>query len=387
MKKVGILTFHRATNYGALLQAYSLIIKLKNDYPNISFELVDYSTMVASIDHFKTVVKPLLSGNLKASYAEFNKNRILSKFSESLPRSKKRILSDKIEKISAYINNTYDAIIVGSDAVFSWRNKVFPTIYLLKDVKKPIKLSYAASAHGLHYKNASKDIISYCNEAFSSFDYLGVRDNETEKLVKYCAPHVKLHHNCDPTIFFDLESIRNEKNNVCKKLSKLKLDKNKPLMLIMSPDEKIGNYIVREYSKHYNIVSLFIPNKAIDKSIMNLTPFEWANVFSFAQFVVTEYFHGTIFSLKNGIPTLSIDKTSANSGYEGKIKDLLVRRLQLPEIYLNIDDICLEGYDIIKNRIENISRNFCKNSVFNAIIEEGKEYDTFTHSFEALLLK
>ena len=78
-------------------------------------------------------------------------------------------------------------------------------------------------------------------------------------------------------------------------MSKLKLDEKKPLMLVMTPDEKIGEYIVGEYDKVYNIVSLFIRNKAINKSLMNLTPFEWANVFSFVQIVVSEYFHGLYF--------------------------------------------------------------------------------------------
>ena len=385
MKKVGILTFHRATNYGALLQAYSLVTKLSNDYPNISFEIIDYSTLAASIDHFKAVVRPLFTGNLKSSYREFNKNRILSNFSNSLPLSRKRICSDKIEKISAYINDTYDAVIVGSDAVFSWRGKVFPTIYLLKDVTNPVKLSYAASAHGLQYKSVPNGVKNYCNQAFSSFDYLGVRDVETANLINYCSSGLQLHHNCDPTIFLNLELIRKKRDDVYRQLSKLKLDEKKPLMLVMTPDEKIGEYIVGEYDKVYNIVSLFIRNKAINKSLMNLTPFEWANVFSFAQFVVTEYFHGTIFSLKNGVPTLSVDRTSLKNGYEGKIKDLLMRRLQLPEIYLNVDDIQTEGYKIIKRYIDDISRNFSKDKVFNSINIEGGAYDNFSHSFRTLL--
>lgn len=58
--KIGILTYHRATNYGAVLQAYSLISFLKKKFPTHSFELIDYATKRASIDHKKEELSGLL---------------------------------------------------------------------------------------------------------------------------------------------------------------------------------------------------------------------------------------------------------------------------------------------------------------------------------------
>ena len=42
--KIGILTYHRAINYGAVLQSFSLVERLKKDFPNESIEIIDYNS-------------------------------------------------------------------------------------------------------------------------------------------------------------------------------------------------------------------------------------------------------------------------------------------------------------------------------------------------------
>ena len=44
MKKIGILTFHRAINYGAFMQAYALSNRLKKDLKDVEIEIIDYET-------------------------------------------------------------------------------------------------------------------------------------------------------------------------------------------------------------------------------------------------------------------------------------------------------------------------------------------------------
>ena len=41
--KIGVLTFHRCINYGAFMQCYSLINRLKQDFPQAYVEVIDYS--------------------------------------------------------------------------------------------------------------------------------------------------------------------------------------------------------------------------------------------------------------------------------------------------------------------------------------------------------
>ena len=47
--KIGILTFHNADNYGAVLQCYALQEYLKKQYPNDEVYVIDYKN--ALIEH------------------------------------------------------------------------------------------------------------------------------------------------------------------------------------------------------------------------------------------------------------------------------------------------------------------------------------------------
>ena len=41
-KRIGILTFHKSINNGAVMQAYSLSKKLQTEYPDYTVEIIDY---------------------------------------------------------------------------------------------------------------------------------------------------------------------------------------------------------------------------------------------------------------------------------------------------------------------------------------------------------
>ena len=62
--KIGILTFHRSFNYGAFMQCFSLVNKLKEDFPNAEFEVVDY-TVKRAIDNYMKEIQTQKSKKLK----------------------------------------------------------------------------------------------------------------------------------------------------------------------------------------------------------------------------------------------------------------------------------------------------------------------------------
>ena len=78
-KKVGILTFHRAENYGAILQSFGLYSKLKNIDMEDDIEIIDYRS--------KVIEKPY-----KIIYLGNEKNKKLYNFLKSIALLKKNIL-------------------------------------------------------------------------------------------------------------------------------------------------------------------------------------------------------------------------------------------------------------------------------------------------------
>lgn len=374
--KIGILTYHRATNYGAVLQAYSLITYLNKTVPEVCFELIDYSTNSARLSHLKNILSYIRRMDFKSAYGEMQKNKMFLHFSNSLPLSSKKIVSDRVEAVNSYINSNYDIVITGSDAIFSWAGKKFPTAYFLHDIKR-ITLSYAASAHRLNYRSEGIEKIKWSKEAFEGLNYIGIRDKETEKFVRYCGCTDRIYHNCDPTFLLDIKEIHHRVSiETIKK--KCGIDNDLPICVLMTSDPFVGQVVKNTYGNTHKIVSVFINNPFFNDTIYTLTPFEWATLFSLASFTVTEYFHATILSLLNLTPVLSIDKSDSESGYDGKIKDLLVDRLRLPEMYVNIRELLTGGFDIIPQKIEHFLKERDDNRIKEKINNERVFVDSFT---------
>lgn len=383
MKKIGILTYHRAKNYGALLQAFSLVNKLNHDIVDAEFEIIDYVTLQTKKINWKNNIKTFISYGIKYGYLEFIRNCKMNRFSNSLPLSETHLVSDNAKKFFKQYANQYYAIIVGSDAVFNWNNKVFPVAYLLGENCSAKKISYAASAHGLQYSNISEDERQYCESAFSQFDYLGVRDKHTEKFIHFCNHELTTFHNCDPTMFLDIPSImpKNFQNLLA---TKYKINFSRPIIFVMTKNTEIADRIVAKYGQEYEIISLFIPNKKISKCITHLSPFEWAAIFSFGLVTVTEYFHATILSLKNNTPVISFDNSSDE--YEGKIKDLLCTRLHLNDFYYNFNHLCEEStWEKIYTVIGNAMDNGYTEAIQKAIEAEAENINDFENAFRKLL--
>lgn len=377
MAKIGILTYHRATNYGAVLQAYSLSNRIMEDFPEHDVEIIDYSTQRAKIDHIKEVLYPIKNMGLHESIAVHKKNRMFNKFSnEVLQLSNRKIIDDRIDGVSDYIEREYDCIISGSDAVFSWNGKLFPTAYLLGNCSSCSKISYAASAHRLFYKDQNEERIEYCRKTFESFKYIGVRDSETERFVKYCSKDVETHHNCDPTFLLDVNKLHMIAG-YDSLLERFGIMSKKPIAILMSPDEEVGKIVNQCFGATHTIIALFVRNKYADLFLPTLSPFEWASIFGLAKITITEYFHATILSLLNNTPVVAIDKLSNRSGYEGKISDLMINRLALDEMYINIEDIRQNGYDMIAKRMQHVMSGDYSDYIKQSVQKEKTYYEGF----------
>lgn len=319
--KTGILTFHRSYNYGAFMQCYSLCARLRKAFPEMELEVVDYTSPKALIGYDREIE------NLKTEKAKQlirERNAAFSFCQEQLPLSSPTLVTDDMSEIAAYLNERYDAVIVGSDAVWNWKTRGFPNIYFLNDFHGK-KLSYAASAHGLDFRSASQEQREYLQHAFSSFDYIGVRDGNTENMVHSVLPDAKTFHNCDPTVLLDLDRVPCDRDALRRKLEARGVDFSKPLIGLMA-GQTIGAAVKRHYKDRVQLVSVYTANPSADVFLNDLTPYEWANVFSLFKVTLTHFFHGTLLSLRNGTPVIPVEMLDGYSSQNvTKIEDLLTR--------------------------------------------------------------
>ena len=151
MKKIGIVTFNDANNYGAFLQEYSLLKFIKNtkheaeviNYENKEFsQLYKYSNNIIKRNGLVNKLKILYNMILRTNtyMARLKKNKLFKECIE-----KEITLSTKFDK-ETFDENDYKCFISGSDQVWNVRMTGYNYFYFLdfvKDNKK--KKSYAAS--------------------------------------------------------------------------------------------------------------------------------------------------------------------------------------------------------------------------------------------------
>lgn len=354
--KIGILTFHKSINYGAFLQCYSLLKRIENDCPNLDVEVIDYcpkyeiekymptlrnfvfgskfnSQSIKNI--FKNIAKLFLMPGIlqkkKCQYKAFQQSY------QYLRLSKKHWISNDYRKFWSEIKSDYDIIIVGSDAIWECLVFDFPNAYFLPPELNIHKMSYAACSGRMFAELLNEDEKEVMRSSWNAFDYVGVRDVSTEKFIHEILPECKTYHNCDPTLFLDITTKPFSKKSVEEKLIKAGISMKKPIIGIMGGD-KMGKMVRSFFGKTYQIVAVYCPNRYADAFLADLTPFEWAISFSFFKITFTRYFHGTIFSLKNGTPTISIDDWKVKDGQTSKLFDIL-NRLDLLNHYFKQEEM------------------------------------------------
>ena len=129
--KIGTITFHRAANYGAVLQSYALVSFLRRK--GFDAEVIDYRSKF--IEDYYNPAKLFLPKNWKRLIAYLLYNGVLmprrEKYFDFLKRrnvvSKAVYYADNLPNA----NNVYDQIISGSDQVWNYRTAGWDKAYFL----------------------------------------------------------------------------------------------------------------------------------------------------------------------------------------------------------------------------------------------------------------
>lgn len=388
--KIGILTFHKAINYGAFLQAYALSDKLAKKMPEHSVEIIDYIAPLEKRKILINVLRGIKYYGIINGIRDIQKIYSFKKAYKTLPLSERNSFKNLMD-LYKFIDKTYDVLVIGSDAIFNWNQNGYPTAYIPMYKFENCKITtYAASVHGLRYWDINKKMLDECGEVFSRMSIVGVRDKNSENFVHACCNSARVIHCCDPTVFIDKEAIKkysyNFKNRIFKKY---KCDLTKKYIVLMLPDCLLTEKVREKYAGKYQIITLFRPSKCADKYLYELNPYEWASVLSCAEMVITSYFHGTLLSLRHETPVLAIDFSNYNDEkYEGKLKDLLCTRLKLSECYFDGNDI--DRNDILDEMMHVIDKALSgeyRQKIKTSMEKEEEALNAFFDEFQTLLCK
>ena len=248
--------------------------------------------------------------------------------------SNKAFCTKDLQKLYAYINDRYDCLVIGSDAVFNWKQNGFPTAFIPDYGFTIPVMTYAASVHGLRYYDEQPEKLAYCRRVFEKMAFIGTRDACTAQFVKCCMPEAEPVFCCDPTLFIDQDKIAELAGDYVGRVEKKYCFSLKEKYIVqMVADSALTRQIRERYGHEYKIVTLFRTARHADIYLYDLNPFEWAMVLRGAAATITSYFHGTLLSLVQGTPVVALDYSGYDGTYESKLYDLMNTRLNLPGFY------------------------------------------------------
>jgi len=349
--KIGILTYHFTNNYGGLLQAYSLQKFLKNkgykvDFINYIPKHVEQGGRYLNIFNSKN-----LKGNIKIFYMKminfylnnFLDKKFLLKF-DNFRKKKLRINSNKINNSIDLrnISSKYKILIAGSDQIWNTSDQYgLDKNYFLDFSLDTINISYAASFGkdkiDNKYKNQIKKLIK-------NFNKISMREKSGYKIVKKLTQK-KITITPDPTFLVD------EFNSL---LPKKNFYNGNYIFCYNLRSDHLVNKLAIYLSKKYNIpvITPFNINRRwpqIGKTVYP-GPEEWLSLIKKAKFVITNTFHGTIFSILFKKEFIATELPSNKKNYSDRLKNIL-KDLSLYNRYINNFNI-IEIEKILNKRIE-----------------------------------
>ena len=300
MCDVGILTFHCADNFGAMLQAYGLKTYLREH--GVRADIIPYEPPFVTgrywwIPYIPTggldvIIYNAWSGwkrNLKLGWAFFKRRTKIKHFSEKyLTRSGGRrfYLSRQLRK------NFYQCLIVGSDQIWNpdvtlGLRKEYFGAFENKNKKKVI--AYAASLGG-----ESLDAVydTEFSELLKSVDHISVRE---------CAAIPYIRQFCKNDILAVLDPVFLLKKEVWQKIEKKIEDERYILVYLMERNDRLVDY-VKELAKKEELSIVQIGSEVdLDESCILTNhvagPVEFLGYIHNADYVVTNSFHGVAFSI------------------------------------------------------------------------------------------
>ena len=318
-KNIGILTQPLHQNYGGLLQAYALQLTLKRMGHNPV--IVDRHHSITPewrkiASHIKTVAYKLLGRKREFTYWPTRSEdetivQHTNYFIDKYIQPKSRRLHSRNEFNNYIQSQKFDAFIVGSDQV--WRpcySPHLPTYFLdfLKENKEVRKIAYAAS-FGVDNWEYTEEQTLMAKELVSLFDAISVReDSGVELCRRYLG--VKVDHVLDPTMFLSkqdyLDLILAEKEP---------LSPGNLFTYILDPSEE-KQATIEQIAQEKELIPFSVQAKLNTRTKKNckariedlvVPPVtKWLRGFYDAEFVITDSFHGCVFSIIFNKPFIAI---------------------------------------------------------------------------------
>lgn len=321
MKRIGIITIQKCNNFGADLQAYALGAKLRS--MGYDAENIDYLFYKNPRHRGGKLDRPVLPISLKNRVKEalfpvlarvkgFRNNRRQLKRSERF--SSWFAANVKTGREYRSVKSLYDAppqydvYMVGSDQV--WNPRLYSNIkpYFLDFACKGARCVSYASSFGVG--ELSGPVFYKYKQWLKRFSHIGLREKSGADIVNAMALDAEVAHVLDPTLLLTAD----DWFRVTVRPSDAPEGKYLLLYDLISSQETVD--LARRWADEKNLKVARIGDGAYG-------PGEFLWLFANAEAVVTNSFHGTVFSILNHRPFYTVIPRGMNNA--GRIESLIAK--------------------------------------------------------------
>ncbi len=334
--KIGIVSMHRVKNNGSFLQAYALYQKLKNGGHDVTF--IDFYDEIHKDEKPQktSIVKRVLK-SLKATFdKDYKKQLETNKCRDEFNERYNDFLVDLglNRELNLCKEEEFDLVVIGSDEVFnicqySNRKVDIPWELFGEGINAKKLITYAASCGQTDVDGVEKiSALEKCKDLLCKFSSISVRDENTFDFVAALTGK-NPSSNIDPVLW--LNEFPKDENY--KKL-------NQKYVLIyaytMRMNGKKEKDAITKYAKERGLktvcVNCYQPWCDIK---ITTSPFALLQYIKDAECVVTDTFHGTVFSIRNNTRFVTIIRESNKN----KLRSLLKQFSLSDREVCSIDDL------------------------------------------------
>lgn len=358
MKKVGIMSMQRIANYGSFLQAYALKQLIEEQGNEVQF--VDYHVglpIIKDRNDGNKLKRKINKGIETLQYkAPFSHKLAFIRYKHSFAKKYMPILG--INDTMNY-NPKLDCLVIGSDEVFNCIQKNTNVGYspelFGKNNQADKVITYAASFGNTTIEKLQKyGKTEEVTELLSEIDNISVRDENSGEIVEELTGKSVI-YNLDPVLTYDYM-------NCCDKIPDISTSEKYLILYAYSGriTEEESSWI-KKYAKTKGLKVYAIGGiqSCADKFI-SCSPFEVLSYFKNAEEVITDTFHGSIFSIITQRKFATIIRKSVGDSYgnEEKLGDLLSRLTLSNRMTTDISQVSKINstsieYDNIMNILDN----------------------------------
>lgn len=347
MEKIGIITLNGEFNYGNRLQNFALQ-KVLHSYN------VQVDTIVIETNKLDKLKKHLWIGGIRKK-SDFNK-MLKKNFSKMTPSSvekrknykamqaaKRGIIGQfsqsnistlKVDKKSlAYLQQQYDLFIVGSDQVWNPNIIEFDSTHFLDFTPKEKRYSYSASFGVDQLPKSPHGLNGHYKRYLQQMAYISVREASGAKLVEeLIGENVDVAP--DPTLLLSKDEWYRELDITGEKESSFLL-----IYFVSELSTEIYQEIQR-FAKEKRLSIVQIMGDTFGKDRIVVDPQQFVAMIDQAQYVFTDSFHGSVFSIIMQTPFFVYERTDHKGTYT-RIESL-IRQFQMECALVSAGDELVE---------------------------------------------